>query len=174
VGRRRQVYALGNKGGRDVRIATMIISLILMLVVGGPVVLIGGAFALAFPFVSVLAFFFAGIIGLAGGASTSFGDLTIWGVVSLVLTVLSYFGWREKRKRRREVATRVVCQPIHLSAWNGHSRKFAFKEFCELRRHGVLGSCTSRCIAVILSPLHNGAGVLTFLLHPVHKRGWRG
>ena len=60
------------------RIATMIISLILMLVVGGPVVLIGGAFALAFPFVSVLAFFFAGIIGLAGGASTSFGDLTFW------------------------------------------------------------------------------------------------
>jgi CubicO group peptidase (beta-lactamase class C family) len=36
--------------------------------------LIGGAFALVFPFVSVLAFFFAGIIGLAGGASTSFGD----------------------------------------------------------------------------------------------------
>ena len=89
------------------RIATMIISLILMLVVGaqscavslgdaaletkaaeqgGPIglfmaflFLIGGAFALAFPFVSVLAFFFAGIIGLAGGASTSFGDLTIWG-----------------------------------------------------------------------------------------------
>ena len=118
------------------RIATMIISLILMLVIGaqscavslgdaaletkaaeqgGPIglfmaflFLIGGAFALAFPFVSVLAFFFAGIIGLAGGASTSFGDLTIWGVVSLILSVLSYFGWREKRKRRREEAARVV------------------------------------------------------------------
>ena len=118
------------------RIATMIISLILMLVVGaqscavslgdaalqtkaaeqgGPIglfmaflFLIGGAFALAFPLVSVLAFFFAGIIGLAGGASTSFSDLTIWGVVSLILTVLSYFGWREKRKRRREEGARVV------------------------------------------------------------------
>src|SRR5688500_5434317 len=116
----------------------MIISLILMLVVGaqsyavslgdaalqtkateqgGPIglfmaflFLIGGAFALAFPFVSVLAFFFAGIIGLAGGASTSFGDLTVWGVVSLILAVLSYFGWREKRKRRREEAGRVVAQ----------------------------------------------------------------
>ena len=125
------------------RIATMIISLILMLVIGaqscavslgdaaletkaaeqgGPIglfmaflFLIGGAFALVFPFVSLLAFFFAGIIGLAGGASTSFSDLTIWGVVSLILTVLSYFGWREKRKRRREEATRVVCQPIQLS-----------------------------------------------------------
>jgi uncharacterized membrane protein len=58
--------------------------------------------------VSVLAFFFAGIIGLAGRASTSFGDLTFWGVVSLILTVLSYFGSREKRKRRREEAARVV------------------------------------------------------------------
>jgi hypothetical protein len=28
--------------------------------------------------------------------------------VSLILTVLSYFGWREKRKRRREEAARVV------------------------------------------------------------------
>jgi hypothetical protein len=39
--------------------------------------LVGGAFALAFPFVSVLAFGFAGIIGIAGGASTSFSDLTM-------------------------------------------------------------------------------------------------
>jgi hypothetical protein len=100
-----------------VRIATMILSLILMLVIGaqscavslgdaalntksaeqgGPIglvmaflFLVGGAFALAFPFVPVLAFFFAGLFGVAGGASTSFGDLTIWGVVSLILAVLS-------------------------------------------------------------------------------------
>src|SRR5215207_3284985 len=117
----------------------MIISLILMLIVGaqscavslgdaalqtkgaeqgGPIALfmaflflIGGAFALAFPFVSVLAFFLAGIIGLAGGASTSFGDLTIWGVVSLILTVFSYFGWREKRKRRREEVPQTAQVP---------------------------------------------------------------
>jgi hypothetical protein len=126
-----------------VRIATMIISLILMLVVGaqscavslgdaalqtkapeqgGPIgpfmaflfliggafVLIGGAFALAFPFASVLDFFFDGIIGLAGEASTSFGDSTFWGVVALILAVLSYFSWREKRKRMREEAARVA------------------------------------------------------------------
>jgi hypothetical protein len=28
--------------------------------------------------------------------------------VSLILTVLSYFGWREKRKKRREEAAKVV------------------------------------------------------------------
>ena len=78
---------------------------------GGPLglfmaflLLIGGAFTLAFPFVSALAFFIAGIFGIAGGASTSFGDLTVWGVVSLNLAVFSYFGWREKRKRREEAA----------------------------------------------------------------------
>jgi hypothetical protein len=119
-----------------VRIATMILSLILMLLLGAQscaaslggaalkakgieqggavgilmtfLFLIGGAFALSFPLVSMLAFFFAGVFGLAGGASTSFGDLTIWGVVSLILAVFSYFGWREKRKRRREEAARVV------------------------------------------------------------------
>ena len=118
------------------RIATMILSLILMLVIGaqscavslgdaalntkaadqgGPIslvmaflFLVGAAFALAFPFVSVFAFFFAGAFGLAGGASTSFGGLTIWGVVSLIRTVFSYFGWKEKRKRRREEAARVM------------------------------------------------------------------
>ena len=118
------------------RIATMILSLILMLVVGGQscavsfgeaalgtkaaqqggpiglvmafLFLVGGAFALAFPLVSLIAFSFAGVFGLAGGASTSFGDLTIWGVVSLILAVFSYFGWREKRKRRREEAARVA------------------------------------------------------------------
>jgi membrane protein implicated in regulation of membrane protease activity len=70
--------------------------------------LVGGSFALVFPLVSLVAFVLSGILGLAGGASTSFGDLTIWGVVSLILAVFSYFGWREKRKRRREEAARVV------------------------------------------------------------------
>jgi hypothetical protein len=119
-----------------VRIATMILSLVLMLVVGaqscavsvgdemlgekaatqgGPIGLIiaflfllGGAFALVFPLVSLAAFVLDGLLGLAGGGTTSFGDLTVWGVVSLILAVFSFFGWREKRKRRREEATRVV------------------------------------------------------------------
>jgi hypothetical protein len=114
----------------------MILSLVLMLVVGaqscavsvgdemlgekaatqgGPIGLIiaflfllGGAFALVFPLVSLAAFVLAGLLGLAGEGTTSFGDLTVWGVVSLILAVFSFFGWREKRKRRREEATRVV------------------------------------------------------------------
>jgi hypothetical protein len=121
--------------GTPVRIATMILALILMLVVGfqsctvsvggevigekasqqgGPLglfmallFLIGGAFALAFPVVSLVAFVLAGIVGLSGGATTSFEDLSIWGWVSLALAVLSFFAWREKRRRRAESASRV-------------------------------------------------------------------
>jgi hypothetical protein len=114
----------------------MILSLILMVVVGaqscavslgdslantkaaeqgGPIglvmaflFLVGGAFAMAFPLVSLICFVAAGLFGLAGGGTTSFGDLTIWGIVSLVLAVFSYFAWREKRNKRREEASRVV------------------------------------------------------------------
>jgi hypothetical protein len=69
--------------------------------------LIGGAFALAFPVVSLVAFVLAGIVGLSGGATTSFEDLSIWGWVSLALAVLSFFAWREKRRRRAESTLRV-------------------------------------------------------------------
>jgi hypothetical protein len=54
--------------------------------------LIAGAFALVFPLVSMIAFLISGFFGLAAGATTSFSDLTIWGVVSLILAVLSFFG----------------------------------------------------------------------------------
>lgn len=114
----------------------MIISLILMLIVGaqscavsvgdaaletkaaeqgGPLgilmafmFLIGGAFALVFPLVSLASFLLAGLVGVAAGSTTSFSDLTFWGIVSFILAVLSFFGWREKRRRAAESAARVT------------------------------------------------------------------
>ncbi len=70
--------------------------------------LIGAAFALPFPLVSVIAFLLAALMGFSGGSTSDFGDLTIWGFVSLVLAALSFFGWREKRKRQAESASRVT------------------------------------------------------------------
>jgi membrane protein implicated in regulation of membrane protease activity len=70
--------------------------------------LVGAAFALVFLLVSLLSFLVAGLLGLAAGATIPFTDLTIWGVVSLVLAVLSFFGWREKRRRREESRSRVT------------------------------------------------------------------
>jgi hypothetical protein len=114
----------------------MILSLILMLVVGvqscavtvgdsmgnekvadqgGPwgiimafLFLVGGAFALAFPLVSFIMFVLSGIVGLVAGSATSFSDLTLWGVVSLILALFSFFGILEKRRRRREQSARVI------------------------------------------------------------------
>ena len=118
------------------RVATMVLGLILMALVGmqscavsfggalgdsnrmeqggalGILVallfLVGAAFALAFPIVSLASFTLAGLLGLAGGSTTPFEDLTFWGMASLGLAVLSFLGWREKRKRREEGRSRVV------------------------------------------------------------------
>lgn len=110
------------------RIATMIISLILTLIVGlqsctlyaggsmtrdqgisgggaiGIVIallfLIGGAFAMGVPKLSTFAFGLAGLLGIAVGSGGTFRDLTIWGVVAIILAVMSYFGDRELRQNK--------------------------------------------------------------------------
>lgn len=117
------------------RIAVMVLSLGLMLIIGfqscaatiggsmghnqstsnaaamGFVVvflfLIAGAFALAFPIVSLISFLLAGTIALAAGLSSTFRDLTVWGVVAFGLAIMSYFGHREKQRRRAAEQQRV-------------------------------------------------------------------
>jgi uncharacterized membrane protein len=111
------------------KIATGIIGLVLMLIVGvqsllvdlggtitknqnysqggsvGVLVallfLIAGAFAFAKPIVSFIVFILAGVLGLAVGGTTGFTDMTVWGVISLVLAVLSFFAWRGDKKKKR-------------------------------------------------------------------------
>jgi hypothetical protein len=100
------------------RIATLIVSLFLMAAVGlqscsvyalgnedgalGIVVallfLLGAAFALALPRVSLVVFAIATVLALFVYAGTSFSDMGIWALVSLALVVMSYFGVREKRR----------------------------------------------------------------------------
>lgn len=68
--------------------------------------LIGAAFVLAFPPIAFIVFTLAGIVGLGGGASTEFTDLTIWGVVSFVLAALSLLAIRGKSKKAQ--GSRVI------------------------------------------------------------------
>jgi hypothetical protein len=117
------------------RLATTIISLVLMLGVGfqscavtvgaalgedeqlagGAAVgllvaflfLIGGAFAMAYPVVSLASFSLAGTVALAAGVATEFSDMTVWAFVSFVLAAMSFFGIREKWKQAQDQATRV-------------------------------------------------------------------
>ncbi len=60
--------------------------------------LLGGAFALGLPRAAAVVFVTAGVVGLAGGTSTAFKDLTVWGVIAFVLAGMSFFGWRDKRR----------------------------------------------------------------------------
>ena len=109
------------------RVATLILGLFLMIIIGfqscaatvggglgdealgeggavGVLVtllyLIAAAFVLGKPIVSLVVFSVAAVIALIGGATTPFGDLIIWGVVAAVLAVMSYFGVREQRNKQ--------------------------------------------------------------------------
>ena len=60
--------------------------------------LIGGAFAIAFPLVSLASFALATFLAMLASIATEFSDMTIWAFLSLVLAVMGFFGFREKQK----------------------------------------------------------------------------
>ena len=66
---------------------------------------LGGAFAMGLPNISMAMFTLAAIIGFIVGATTPYGDMSVWGAVALVLAVLSYFGKRELRQKRQKAPT---------------------------------------------------------------------
>jgi hypothetical protein len=109
------------------RIAVLIITLILMLVlflqsctvmVGGEILgeeetsgagalgifmallfVIGAAFVIGKPKVSMITFIIAGVFGLMGATGSDFSDLWIWTVVSFIMAGLAHLGVRELRNR---------------------------------------------------------------------------
>lgn len=131
------------------RIATLILALVLMVVVGmqscalgigGSIAkdeslsgggglgflvtvlyLIGAAFAVGKPSVSMFAFLLAAFFAFIGGSSTKFHDLTIWGFVSLFLVALSFLGWRERRRPTTQSSAQAptVPGPAGLSSTGG-------------------------------------------------------
>ncbi len=108
------------------RIATLIIGLILMFVIGiqGCLVGAGGAFlgdeqlsggggmgflaallagiaaafSLAKPLVSMIIFIIGAIVSFIA-ASSGFSDMNVWGVLLLILALFSYFGHRELKNK---------------------------------------------------------------------------
>lgn len=70
--------------------------------------LIGGAFVLALPLVGLIVFSLAGLLGILAGSTSSFTDLTYWGVVALILAAFSYLGMREKRRKKAGSQQRVA------------------------------------------------------------------
>ena len=68
--------------------------------------LVAIALVIPWPLVSVVLFSLGGVLGLAGGSSTEFSDLTIWGVVSFILALFAFLGWRGKKKQQAKEAAR--------------------------------------------------------------------
>ncbi|SFM56349.1 hypothetical protein SAMN03159341_1534 [Paenibacillus sp. 1_12] len=58
--------------------------------------LLGGAFAFKLPRISVWIFIIAGILGFIA-PSNAFKDMPIWGGVSIALAIMSYFGGKRKK-----------------------------------------------------------------------------
>jgi hypothetical protein len=62
--------------------------------------LVASALVIPAPVVAAITFGFAGLLCVAG--SGEYGDLSMWGVASLVLSGMALLGWRGKRKQDAE------------------------------------------------------------------------
>ncbi|MEA4882443.1 MAG: hypothetical protein VB144_02065 [Clostridia bacterium] len=60
--------------------------------------MIGGAFAFQVPKVAMVFTGLSGLLGLAAGSTTVFKDMTVWGVVGVILTVINYFNSRKPKR----------------------------------------------------------------------------
>lgn len=72
--------------------------------------LLGGAFALGLPKVSMILFIIAGVLAFLG-AATGFSDLVFWGIVALALAAMSYFGVKEKRRKQAPPPAELTVEP---------------------------------------------------------------
>jgi hypothetical protein len=68
------------------------------------------------PRVSMVLFAVAGVIGVASAGPLDFPDLVVWGIISFVLAVFSFFGWRGKKKQQAKEAERDATLQQSLAA----------------------------------------------------------
>ena len=61
--------------------------------------ILGSAFVMAYPKVSMIIFLVASFFGFIGASGSTFSDLYVWSFISLVLAVMSYFGIKKRRKK---------------------------------------------------------------------------
>lgn len=109
------VYALGNVGNDADASGGGAVGLLVAFLM-----LVAAAFAMGVPLVSVILFLLGGVLALLIGASSGFPDLSIWGVVSLILAAMAFVGWRGKRRadlrarlerdEHRELLSRVAAR----------------------------------------------------------------
>jgi hypothetical protein len=67
----------------------------------GVLFFIAGAFSFGLPLVAAVIFAVAGLFAFLAATQGTFGDITIWGVVALVLALMAFFAWRSGRKKKQ-------------------------------------------------------------------------
>ena len=72
----------------------------------GVLFFIAGAFSFGLPLVAAIMFAVAGLFAFLAATQGTFGDITIWGVVALVLALMAFFAWRSGPSRSK-VARRM-------------------------------------------------------------------
>ncbi|MDA5637886.1 MULTISPECIES: hypothetical protein [Agrobacterium] len=71
----------------------------------GVLLVIGGAFSFGLPLVGAIIFFVSALMAFIASSQGSFGDMSVWGVIALLLAVMGFFTWRSaKRKKNLPVA----------------------------------------------------------------------
>ncbi len=55
---------------------------------------VGAAFSLTKPFTSMIIFGATAVLSLLFALPTGFEDLLLWGIIALILTILSFFCWK--------------------------------------------------------------------------------
>lgn len=61
---------------------------------------LAGAFAFTLPKVAMIFSTIAALFAFLNGATSDFSDMTVWGVIALVIAVLNFFAGRSQKPRR--------------------------------------------------------------------------
>ncbi len=62
--------------------------------------IIGAAFSIGIPIVSMISFLLASFIGYSVDVNV-YGDLEVWRVVAIILAIMSFLGHRELKKKKQ-------------------------------------------------------------------------
>ncbi len=70
----------------------------------GVLLVIGGAFSFGLPLVGAIIFFVSALMAFIASSQGSFGDMSVWGVIALLLGVMGFFTWRSAKRKKSQPA----------------------------------------------------------------------
>lgn len=70
----------------------------------GALLVIGGAFSFGLPLVGAIIFLVSALMAFIASSQGSFGDMSVWGVIALLLAVMGFFTWRSAKRKKSQPA----------------------------------------------------------------------